>query len=85
MYQEFNLEEKIRIISAEPLSSAQQSQVLEALKANPENQGKSFTIDYEVDETIIGGLQMYTSSEFMDMSVQSRLERINQEVQKSSQ
>ena len=82
LYQEFNKEEKITIISASELSSDQKSQVLSALQANPQNEGKQFTIDYEVDETILGGLQMYTESEFMDMSLSSRLDRISQEVAK---
>ena len=55
---------------------------MSALQANPQNEGKQFTIDYEVDETIMGGLQMYTESEFMDMSLSSRLDRINSEVSK---
>lgn len=84
LYQEFNKEEKITIISATPLSGEQQSQVVAALQANPENAGKQFTIDYEVDESIMGGLQMYTESEFMDMSLSSRLDRISQEVNKLS-
>ena len=84
LYQEFNKEEKITIISASPLTSEQQSQVVSALQANPQNEGKQFTIDYEVDETILGGLQMYTESEFMDMSLSSRLDRISAEVNKLS-
>jgi ATP synthase F1 delta subunit len=56
LYSEFNNEEKITIISAADLTSAQQGQVLEALKANPENAGKEFTIEYKVDENIVGGL-----------------------------
>ena len=84
LYQEFNKEEKITIISATELSSDERSQVLAALQANPENAGKQFTIDYEVDETILGGLHMYTESEFMDMSLSSRLDRISAEVSKLS-
>mmetsp|Transcript_6558 Transcript_6558/g.7849 ORF Transcript_6558/g.7849 Transcript_6558/m.7849 type:complete len:295 (-) Transcript_6558:3659-4543(-) len=84
LYQEFNKEEKITIISASDLSDDQKTQVMAALQANPENTGKQFTIDYEVDETIMGGLQMYTESEFMDMSLSSRLTRISAEVSKLS-
>jgi len=58
--------------------------VVSALKANPQNEGKAFTIDYMVDAQIQGGLQMYTESEFMDMSLQSRMMRINEEVAKLS-
>lgn len=56
LYQEFNKEEKIRIISAETLTEDQKRQVLDALKANPQNSGKEFTIDYEVEPSIMGGL-----------------------------
>lgn len=80
LYQEFNREEKVTIISAKELTSAQKSDVLEALRANPTNQGKEFTVDYEVDPTILGGLQMYTESEFMDMSMASRITRLTEEV-----
>ena len=80
MYQEFNKEEKITIISAEELDTNRKDQVLDALKANPENSGKEFTIEYQVEPSIMGGLQMYTQSEFMDMSVQSRVDKINTEI-----
>jgi len=56
LYSMFNNEEKITIISAATLTSAQQSQVHDALKANPDNAGKEFTIEYKVDEAIVGGL-----------------------------
>lgn len=82
LYQVLNKEEKITIISAEKLNDSQQKEVLEALKANPLNEGKEFIIEYEVDASIRGGLQMYTESEFMDMSLASRLDRINVEVSK---
>ena len=76
LYAAFNKEEKVTIISAGDLTSDQKSQVVAALQANPQNSGKQFIVDYEVDETIMGGLQMYTESEFMDMSLRSRLDRI---------
>ena len=85
LYQEQNKEEKITIISAKDLSDEQKSKVVSALQANPDNAGKQFTIDYEVDETIMGGLQMYTESEFMDMSLASRVDRISSEVGKLGQ
>jgi len=56
LYQQFNKEEKITIISAAPLDADKKAQVVAALQANPQNEGKQFTIDYEVDETILGGL-----------------------------
>lgn len=85
LYQQFNKEEKITIISATELDADKKAQVVAALQANPQNEGKQFTIDYEVDSTILGGLQMYTESEFMDMSLASRLDRISSEVSKLGQ
>lgn len=82
LYQEFNKEEKITIISASELTGSQKNQVLEALRANPDNEGKEFTIEYQVEPTIMGGLQMYTETEFMDMSLQSRVDKITQEINK---
>lgn len=84
LYQTFNKEEKITIISAHELSSGERSEVEQALKENPQNQGKEFVIEYQIDESILGGLQMYTESEFMDMSLQSRLDRIQTEVNRIS-
>jgi F-type H+-transporting ATPase subunit O len=72
-------EEKIQIISAVELNASEKSQVKSALEANPENAGKTFIIDYSVNESIIGGLQMYTSSSFMDLSLISRLDKIKDE------
>ena len=46
LYQQFNREEKITIISAEDLSESQRSEVVAALEANPQNAGKAFTIEY---------------------------------------
>jgi ATP synthase F1 delta subunit len=82
LYQQFNKEEKITVISAYRLSGDEEQQVLRALKANPQNQGKEFVIEFKVDEAIQGGLQMYTESEFMDMSLASRVDRLSQEIQK---
>lgn len=79
---QLNKEEKITIISAADLTERQQTKVLEALKANPNNEGKQFTIQYRVDPAIQGGLQMYTESEFMDMSLASRRAMIHQEIAK---
>ena len=52
LYQLFNKEEKITIISAEELTADQKSQVVEALKANPNNAGKEFTLEYQIDPII---------------------------------
>ena len=85
LYKTLNKEEKITIISAEELSGEEKSEVLAALGANPMNAGKEFTIDYTLDPAIKGGLQMYTETEFMDMSLVSRIEKLKSEITKLSE
>ena len=80
LYLELNKEEKITIISADELDKEKRDQVLHALQENPENVGKHFILDFSVDKSIKGGLIMKTESEYMDMSLQSRIHRIRQEV-----
>lgn len=75
-------EEKITIISAYELSNDEKSQVQKALESNPENEGKTFVIDYTVSPTIEGGLQMYTENKFMDLSLSSRIDKIKEELTK---
>jgi len=75
-------EEKITIISAQELTASEKDQVKHALMSNPDNEGKTFIIDYSVNENVIGGLQMYTENKFMDLSLSSRLEKIKDEVNK---
>lgn len=75
-------EEKITIISAQELTSIERDQVQHALMSNPENEGKTFIIDYTVNPNVVGGLQMYTENKFMDLSLSSRLEKIRDEVHK---
>jgi F-type H+-transporting ATPase subunit O len=75
-------EEKITIISAQELTPDEKSQVKTALEENPENEGKTFIIDYTVNPVIKGGLQMYTESKFMDLSLASRIDKIKDEFSK---
>ena len=81
-YKALNREEKITVISAEPLSSGEQDEVLAALQANPLNQGKQFVLDFTVEPSIRGGLQMYTETEFMDMSLATRVTHLRSEISK---
>lgn len=81
-YNLLSKEEKIKIISAHELSASQKNQVREALQANPENKDKQFIIDYEVNPEILGGLQMYSENKFMDLSLNSRVEKLKEEVNK---
>ncbi len=82
LYQQFNKEEKVTVISAHKLSGSEEAEVLSALKQNPKNAGKEVVLDFRVDEAIMGGLQIYTESEFMDLSLSSRLGLINAEINK---
>jgi F0F1-type ATP synthase delta subunit len=41
-------------------------------------------IEYQVEPSIMGGLQMYTESEFMDMSLQSRLDKVASDIKRIS-
>jgi ATP synthase F1 delta subunit len=75
-------EEKITIISAQELTQDEQSQVKRSLMENPENEGKTFVIDYSVNPNIAGGLQMYTENKFMDLSLASRIDKIKDELSK---
>lgn len=84
LYKTLNKEEKITIISAETLSGDEKSEVMAALKSNPMNADKEFTLDFTLDETIKGGLQMYTETEFMDMSLASRIDKLKVEITKLS-
>lgn len=81
-YKILTKEEAITIISAEPLNSNQESQVEEALKKS--HPGVNFTLKFEVDSTIMGGLQMYTGNKFMDCSLASRVNKVKSELQKLS-
>ena len=77
LYNVMNKEEKVTIISAEELSREEKKQVQDAL-----GQGAQFTPEYQIDPSIMGGLQMYTESMFMDLSLKSRIEKIQNEIQK---
>jgi F-type H+-transporting ATPase subunit O len=48
--------------------------VVESLKKG--RKGVSFKVSYEVDSTILGGLQIYSGSTFLDCSLSSRIERL---------
>ena len=75
-------EEKVTIISAQELDDSKKNAVLEALKESPHNADKVIEIEYKIDENILGGLQMYTESEFMDLSLSSRLDRLQSDISK---
>lgn len=77
-----NKEENIIIISANELDTTQKNKVVEALKKG--NPNSKFSVSYQVDNSILGGLQMYSGNNFMDCSLQSRISRVKLEIAKIS-
>lgn len=75
-----NKEEDIKIISAKDLSKEEKEQVVAAYKRNKPD--VKFKITYEVDPTILGGLQIYAGSSFLDCSLRSRLSKLKSEISK---
>lgn len=73
-----NKEEDIRIISAKELNTNEQEQVIEAVKKNKPD--VKFKITYEVDPSILGGLQIFAGTSFLDCSLRSRIERLKAEL-----
>lgn len=66
-----NKEEDIKIISAKDLSDSEKDQVIQSIKKNKPD--VRFKITYETDATILGGLQVYAGTEFLDCSLRSRM------------
>jgi ATP synthase F1 delta subunit len=81
-YRILNKEENITIISAEDLSNEDRERVRESLQQA--NKGVNFTLKFQVDPTILGGLQMYSGNRFMDASLTSRLAKVKGELAKIS-
>lgn len=75
-----NKEEDIRIISAVELTAEQREKVIAAYKRNKPD--VRFKVTYEVDESILGGLQIFAGTDFLDCSLRSRLERLKSELSK---
>lgn len=73
-----NKEEDIRVISAVDLPDPERTRVVAALKKN--KPGVRFKVTYEVDPAILGGLQIFAGSEFLDCSLRSRIERLKLEL-----
>ena len=67
------------IISAEPLTKAQVEAVEKAMTAQM-GAGKTVMLTTKVDPAILGGLQIFAGSEFLDCSLRSRIERLKSEL-----
>jgi F-type H+-transporting ATPase subunit O len=75
-----NKEEDIRIISAKQLNETEKEQVVQAIKKSKPD--VRFKLSYEVDSAILGGLQIYAGTEFLDCSLRSRIEKLKTELAK---
>jgi F-type H+-transporting ATPase subunit O len=73
-----NKEEDIRIISAKELSESEKEKVVQSIKKNKPD--VIFKLTYEVDSAILGGLQIYAGTEFLDCSLRSRIEKLKTEL-----
>lgn len=73
-----NKEEDIKIISAKALSDAEKDKVIASIKKNKPD--VRFKLSYEVDPAILGGLQIYAGTEFLDCSLRSRIEKLKTEL-----
>lgn len=75
-----NKEEDIKVISAKELTPEERKQVIEAYKSG--NPDVKFRVTYEVDHSILGGLQIYAGSSFLDCSLRSRITKLKHELAK---
>lgn len=60
------------VVTAKPLDSSMQKQVEQALAAFIK-QGEKTQINYDIDETIIGGMKVTIGDKFVDMSIASKI------------
>ncbi|CAG9324797.1 unnamed protein product [Blepharisma stoltei] len=70
--------ETVKVVSATPLSDTEKLDVQKALQDHDKT--KKYELSYDVDPSILGGLQLYYPTAFMDLSLRSRLAKIKEEV-----
>ncbi|GAA5851531.1 hypothetical protein JCM8547_001124 [Rhodosporidiobolus lusitaniae] len=77
-------EVKIVVSSASPLEKDVQKRLEDALKASQAASGsKNVVIDYKVNEALLGGIQVDFGEKSIDLSVASRVSRLNAQLQQS--
>lgn len=64
------------IISADPLTKAQTEAISKAIASELGGKGKVI-LSAEVDESLIGGLQVQIGDKFLDLSVSSKIDTIS--------
>ena len=77
-YEAKDAKETVNVVSADELSKAQKDQVEASLKEFDND--KNFIVSYSIDASILGGLQLYFPTAFMDLSLKTRLDKLEDEV-----
>ena len=72
----------ITIFSKNKLDKNTQEMVLKYIKANYDSSESSNDVNFEIDETIIGGIKIVIDSEVIDLTVNSRLQKIIEIIKK---
>ena len=62
------------------MNEAEKEKVIAAIKKNKPD--VRFKLSYEVDTAILGGLQIYAGTDFLDCSLRSRIEKLKTELGK---
>ena len=70
--------ETVRVVSAENLNDDEKGQVQSALQEM--DKSKKYELTFDVDKSILGGLQLYFPAAFMELSLKSRIDKIRDEV-----
>ena len=70
--------EIVKVVSATALNDQEKDEVEAALRDY--DPSKKYELSYDVDASILGGVQLYFPTAFMDLSLRSRLEKIRDEL-----
>ncbi|OMJ76913.1 hypothetical protein SteCoe_23617 [Stentor coeruleus] len=70
--------ETVKVVSADPLGDDEKKEIQNALQEMDKN--KKYELTFVVDPSILGGLQLYFPSAFMELSLKSRFDKIKEEV-----
>ena len=70
--------EVVKVVSATALNDQEKDEVEAALRDY--DTSKKYELSYDVDASILGGVQLYFPTAFMDLSLRSRLEKIRDEL-----
>lgn len=82
--------ETIRVVTAKKMTPEQKyayriipfprEQIVENLRR--QRPGVQFTITYEVNKEILGGMELYSGNRYLDLTLKSRINKIKTELQK---